>query len=282
MGWGARGGGCQDPPLPWTCLGAWREAELGLTGFFLEKYYPVRNAGGGFCPRKTSLPNHTRAQSRAALHFISIDRGCRPTAAPSTSQQTGWLPPPKSPVHLCKGACPLLHNHFLPLISFPASTLHHFDFSLKVPLFFLPASREGEAPWSRMHQLSSAWRDLAGLLATLRASHGTSGTSAFHHLPAGFGCSGGAQEVGHEIKLPGERRGAGHVPVSEPAPAQRVQPAAFPVFHTLHLSPMRGRSPAWKPADSFQSCKMKLFHPKDRGCSARCPPASLNSDQISR
>lgn len=59
------------------------------------------------------------------------------------------------------------------------------------------------------------------------------------------------------------------------------QPDAFPMFCTLHLSPMEGRSPAWKCADSFQSCKMKLFHPKDAGCSASCPSASLNSDQIS-
>lgn len=44
---------------------------------------------------------------------------------------------------------------------------------------------------------------------------------------------------------------------------------------------MQGGNPAWKPADSFQSCKTKLFHPKDAGCSTRCPPASLNSDQIS-
>lgn len=71
------------------------------------------------------------------------------------------------------------------------------------------------------------------------------------------------------------------MPEIELSPAWQEQPGAFPVFCTLHLSPMEGRSPAWKCADSFQSCKTKLFHPKDSGCSASCPSASLNSDQIS-
>ena len=33
------------------------------------------------------------------------------------------------------------------------------------------------------------------------------------------------------------------------------EPVAFPMFCTLRLSPRQGGSPAWKPADSFQSCK---------------------------
>lgn len=71
------------------------------------------------------------------------------------------------------------------------------------------------------------------------------------------------------------------MPIGEPAPSTAEQLAAFPTFCTFHLSPMQGGILAWKPADSFQSCKMKLFHPKDVGCSAHCPPASLNSKQIS-
>lgn len=71
------------------------------------------------------------------------------------------------------------------------------------------------------------------------------------------------------------------MPERELSPAWRERPDAFPVFCTLHLSPMEGRSPAWKCTDSFQSCKTKLFHPKDAGCSASCPSAFLNSDQIS-
>lgn len=147
-------------------------------------------------------------------------------------------------------------------------------------MVLLPISREGKPPQSRTHQHSSAQEGLTGFPVTLRVSSGTSGPLASHHLHAGFEHYGCAQMVGHEIQAPRERQGAGPMPESC-SPAWREQPGAFPVFCTPHLSPMEGRSPAWKCADSFQSCKTKLFHPKDSGCSASCPSASLNSDQIS-
>lgn len=265
-------------------MGVWREADLAPAGVFPKLLPRVSRAVGDTAPASSC----TRAQSHA-LHVISIDRGwgrgCRPSAALSVNHQTGWLPLPKPPpVHLCKGPLPSATRPFSPS-SFVSSKQHPANFPLtphsEFPLFLLSASREGEAPWSRMHQTPLAWGDLAGLPATLRPSHSMSGPSAFHQLHTRFGHDGGAQNADLEAKPPRERRGAGPVPVSKPAPAQQEQPAAFPMFCTLHLSPMQDGSPAWKPADSFQSCKMKLFNPKDVGCSAHCPPASLNSNQIS-
>lgn len=114
--------------------------------------------------QKAFLQNHTRDKSHV-LNLIDLVRGgeggCRPSAG--TCRHTQWLLPPKSPVHLYKGPLPSVHEHFLPLASFPVIILLHLDFSLKASCFCCQfPERESHhrvgctrIPWHRKASLGS-------------------------------------------------------------------------------------------------------------------------------
>lgn len=223
---------------------------------FPQNCYPDLATQQGILPVQ-AFPASCRATPGLSLILCVLlaqtriaEGGWGPSAAQSTSQQTGGLLPPVSPqTPPCDAPPPPVPHHFLHLASLPAneSTLLHLCFPC-TPLLLLPASLHGASI-----RLQKAETARSGTLwAPGHPDPQLSPTSRWH---------GAAQEAAVKLNHSRKTRSSTQERAS---PGTAGEAGRLPCVCAPHLSPMQGRSPAWKPADSFQSCKTQLFSSQGR------------------